>query len=124
MPIRLYRLEIRRWIRQGRKDILERVWCFRKDGYCTERIRKNSICIDCHDKAMHLEAKPNSRKCCFLRKVRDKPCYQCRIYGTAPETCSGYLCQKSLPVAHLKWKKTEELIARIGLTTYRKLIAD
>lgn len=35
-----------------------------------------------------------------------------------------HMWQKSLPVAHLKWKNTEELIAKIGPNAYRKLIAD
>jgi hypothetical protein len=39
----------------------------------------------------------------------------------APETCLGYLCRKSLPVAHLKWKDVDELIGKIGLSGYTEL---
>jgi len=120
-PIKVYTVEIKRWIGQGEKHILEHIWCFKKEGYCAKRI-SNSVCVDCDSNAKQIESESASRKGCpFLRRVRNKPYYKCSIRDTVPETCSGYLCQKSLSVAHLKWKNVDELIAKLGLPAYRKL---
>jgi len=123
-PIKICDEEIERWIREGRGDILGHVWCFRKEGYCAQRVSKNSICADCRLGIKQIERRSAKGKGCpFLRRVAAKPYHECVVHNTSPETCLGYLCQKSLPVAHLNWKNVDELIAKLGLPAYRKLTA-
>lgn len=120
MPVKVHSSEIRKWTNRFRRDILEHVWCFRKRGYCTERVSEDS-CVDCEHSVRYIESKSVDKGCPFLRRVGGKPYYECCIHDLAPETCLGYLCQKSLPVAHLKWKDVDELIGKIGLSGYTEL---
>lgn len=123
-PIRIHTEEIKRWIKERKRGILEHIWCFKKEGYCAERVSKNSTCADCRSNIMQIERRSTRGKGCpFLRRVRNRPYYECGIHNAAPETCSGYLCQKSLTVAHLNWRNVDELIAKLGLSEYRKLTA-
>ena len=120
-PIKVHTAEIKRWIRSRKRNILGCIWCFKKEGYCVERLHENSTCVDCDSTTKQIERKSSGEWCPFLRRVRKKPYYRCSNQKTKPETCSGYLCQKSLPVAHLRWKNVNELIAKIGLHAYAKL---
>jgi hypothetical protein len=68
--------------------------------------------VDCEHSAKYIEPESVDKGCPFLRRVRGKPYYECCIHDSTPETCSGYLCQKSLPFAHLRWKSVDELILK------------
>ena len=54
------------------------------------------------------------------RKVRGKPCYYCRIEEAKEflPISRAYVCSESVPVAHLNYKDTDELIEIIGLDAY------
>lgn len=111
--------DIRRWLDEGRSDILEHVCCCSKNVFCGELVGTDP-CDDCSMTIKEIVADTNGR-CPFVRKVRNKPYYKCRIHDTKTEECSGYLCMKSVPVAHLNWNSVEELISMIGLEKYLDL---
>jgi len=115
----VYKEDIERWIMDLRFDILEHIDCFDK-GWCVNHINLEP-CEDC-DSAIKEIVSIYNGKCPFVRKVRNKPYYKCRIHDTKPEECSGWLCDKSLPVAHLNWTGVEDLIQGIGLMRYKTLI--
>lgn len=103
-----------------RYDILEHVDCFEK-GWCINHSDLVEPCEDCDNAIKEIVTDSYSGRCPFVRKVRNKPYYECRIHDTSTEECRGYLCEKSLPVAHLNWIDVEDLIQRIGLKQYRSL---
>lgn len=37
---------------------------------------------------------------------------------TVPEECPGYLCEKSLPIAHINWVGVDDLIHKIGIEKF------
>jgi hypothetical protein len=114
----VYKEDIKRWIIDLRFDILQHVDCFDK-GWCADHINLEP-CEDCDNAGKEIVGIYDGR-CPFVRKVRNKPYYECRIHDTETEECSGYLCEKSLPVAHLNWFDVDDLIQRIGLERYRSL---
>jgi hypothetical protein len=65
-----------------------------------------------------------SEHCHFCRKVPKKVYYNCTINSEKEHIfdCRVYLCQKSLPVAHLQFNGIEDLIQLIGLPEYYSLI--
>jgi len=69
MPVKVHSSEIRKWTNRFRRDILEHVWCFRKRGYCTERVSEDS-CVDCEHSAKYIEPESVDKGCPFLRRVR------------------------------------------------------
>jgi Fe-S-cluster containining protein len=112
MPVRVHSLEIKRWIGQRRKEILKHIWCFHKAGYCIDRTRGISACMDCDRGTMQIESQSAGKGCPFLRRVQDGSYYECCIHDVEPETCSGYLCHKSLPFAHLRWRSVDKTMLK------------
>lgn len=117
----VYREDVKRWMIELRFDILEHVDCWSKRGFCIGLSDLFEPCDGC--KGGELVTFSKNWKCPFLRKVRNKPYYECRIHETTIEECRGYLCEKSVPVAHLNWIDVDDLIGRIGLEQYRLLRA-
>jgi len=115
--------DIQRWLDAMRIDILACVDCYKRGNLCAI-VSNDTLCADCFEARKETVAGGHSMRCPFVRKVRKKPYYYCRIHATRPEGCSGYLCMKSLPVAHLNWSNLEELIARVGLQRYLDLTKD
>jgi len=124
----VYREDIKKWIVESRYDILRHVSCSeyrdaRRIVYCASRFLHYDFENPCQNcRGGDLVPLPYSGRCRFLKKVRNKPYYECKIHDTTPEDCSGYLCEKSLPVAHLNWINVEDLIQKIGLEQYQALI--
>lgn len=117
----IYREDIEKWISESRYDILRHIYCLKYHVNCRSRFLHyyfENPCENC--RGGDLVPLPQG-KCHFLRKVRKKPYYECRIHDSTPENCSGYLCEKSLPVAHLNWIDVEDLIQRVGLERYKTL---
>jgi len=112
--------DIRRWFNEERFDILEHVYCYEKGDFCGA-ITYIDPCNNCSTTSKDIVTNRPSARCPFVRKVRNKPYYKCRIHGTKTEECAGYLCMKSVPVAHLNWNDVDELIAMIGLEKYLDL---
>lgn len=106
------REDIERWMNKLRYDILEYVDCWLKNGRCFHLSDLLQPCEECWGGIIITLS--SSGRCPFLRKVKNKPYYKCRIHDTSPETCRGYLCEKSLPIAHVNWDNIEELIEKIG----------
>jgi hypothetical protein len=106
--------DIKRWITEGRFDILQHVECFEKDSLCGNIIEIEQ-CEDCENTGKEIVANAGSGRCPFVRKVRKKLFYKCRIHSTKTEECRGYLCEKSLSFAHLNYNDVEELIALVGM---------
>lgn len=103
------REDIERWMTDLRYYILEYVDCFGK-GWCINYCDLVEPCEDCDNTIKEIVTDSYSGRCPFVRKVRDKPYYECRIHDTSPEGCRGYLCEKSLLIAHVNWGNIEELI--------------
>ena len=116
----VYKEDIERWITDLRFDILGHVDCFDKNDQCINQIDIEP-CEDCDNTIKEIVTDHWSGRCPFVRKVKNKPYYKCRIHDTGTEECSGYLCEKSLPFAHLNWVDVEDLIQKIGLEQYRSL---
>jgi len=116
----VYREDIETWMIDLRYDILEHVDCFEK-GWCTSHCDLVEPCDDCDDTIKEIVTNSYSGRCPFVRKVRNKPYYKCRIHDTRPEECRGYLCEKSLLIAYLNWDDIEELIREIGIEQLRSL---
>ena len=114
----VFKEDIERWTNDLEFDILEHVYCSKKRGWCITHVDVEP-CEDCG--SAEIVTRRWSMRCPFVRKVRNKPYYRCGIHDTLPEECSGYLCMKSLPVAHLNWTDVDELIQSIGLEQYRAL---
>jgi len=117
-----YREDIKRWISESRYDILRYVECRKSErgGKCAQFFLHYEFepCEDC--KGGYIL--PNdSGKCPFLRKVKGKPYYTCLIHDTPPKECSEFICNKSLPISHLKWAEIDELIQKIGVRQWKKL---
>jgi len=62
--------------------------------------------------------------CSFSVQVEGKPYYACRIHGYKRflKPCRVYLCSKSLPVADIEYSSIDELIEKIGLEAYYRLV--
>jgi hypothetical protein len=60
--------------------------------------------------------------CPLCKKARNKPYYGCRIHDNKPQGCRGFLCRKSIPVSHINYQDVEDLIKKIGLERYLKLV--
>jgi len=84
------REDIERWMTDLRYDILEHVDCFEK-GWCINHCDFVEPCEDCNNAIKEIVTIRSSGRCPFVRKVRNKPYYECRIHDTAPEECRGYL---------------------------------
>lgn len=67
-------VDVKRWKREGRKDILQYVY---------------TSGPGLHDLWVNQEGEALSR-CPFVRKDRGKPTYHCTIYETRPEACREY----------------------------------
>jgi hypothetical protein len=113
--------DIRRWVAEGRYDILQHVECFQKDEWCANVIDIEQ-CGDCENTGKEIVTNSYSGRCPFVRKVRKKPCYKCRIQSTKTEECSGYLCEKSLSFAHINYHCIEELIALMSQERFVSLL--
>lgn len=72
--------DIARWRKEGRTDILKYVWAYNlKDAdWCSCDIWVSPITGE------------DMIRCPFLRKVRNKDFYECRIHDTKPEECREY----------------------------------
>ena len=123
--IPVLRDDIRKWILKSRYDILRRVTC---REYTDMRL------VSCARRFLHYDEQnpcENCRggeidpvdggKCPFVAKVKNGPYEECKIYEARSEWCSDYLCEKSLPVAHLHWTNVKELIQKIGMRRYNSL---
>ncbi len=89
--------DVARWIREERWDIL----CYLDNCYelnlkenwkynnCLELISEKGQCKDCTGGDIE---NPHewSNRCVFLRKVKNKPYYKCRIQETKPNHCRAY----------------------------------
>ena len=117
----VYKEDIERWIMDLRFDILEHVDCFDKNDWCINQINLEP-CDDCDHTIKEIVTIHWSGRCPFVRKVRNKPYYKCRIHDTTPEECFGYLCKKSLSVAHINWNDVEDLIQKIGMERFESTI--
>lgn len=109
--------DIQRWLVERRIDILAHVDCLDKHACCAEVVNY-APCHSCSRATKEIVAFTSTGRCPFVRKVSGKPYYKCRIHTTKPEECSGYLCEKSIPVANLNWNGIDELISMIGLQKY------
>lgn len=93
---------ILRWQRTGRNDLLKYV--------------------DLVTREIHSE--PNWLGCKFCRKEKSKPYYGCKVnsFKEYIPVCKTYLCSKSVPVSHINFKDTDELIGLIDRSGYYDLI--
>jgi hypothetical protein len=114
----VYKGDIQRWTSELRYDIIENVECYDKGDWCINIIDFEP-CDDCSG-GETINAS-DSMRCPFVRKVRNKLYYKCRIRDSRTEECSGYLCNKSLPIANLKLNGVEEIIQKKGIRELRKL---
>ena len=76
--------DIERWKSEGRDDILKYIESYEingKIGYFDELWINPKTGEETH-------------RCPFLRKVRNKPIYKCRIHETKPNHCKGYHCDQ------------------------------
>jgi len=117
----VYKEDIERWIAELRFDILKHIDCFNKNDWCVNQIDIDP-CEDCDNTIKEIVNSHSwSGRCPFVRKVRNKPYYKCRVHETRPEECRGYLCQKSISIAHMNWENIEELIRKIGIEQLQSL---
>jgi len=116
----VYREDIERWMIELQYDILCYVECWSKNGFCADLSDLPEPCEDCQGGVILTSS--SSGRCPFVRKVRNKPYYKCRIHDTSSEECSGYLCEKSVPISNLKFADIEGLINKIGLRRYKVLV--
>jgi hypothetical protein len=116
----VYREDIKRWMIELRYDILCHVQCWSKDDFCANLSNLSEPCENC--RGGMIVTLSLSGRCPFVRKVRKKPYYECRIHDTSPEECSGYLCEKSVPISNLNFVDIEDLINKIGLKCYDLLV--
>jgi hypothetical protein len=116
----VYREDIRRWMIELRYDILCHVECWSKNDWCANLSELLEPCEDCSGGVIVNTS--SSGRCPFVRKVRKRPYYECRIHGTSSEECNGYLCEKSVPISNLKFVDVEDLIDKIGPKRYKLLV--
>lgn len=114
----VYTEDIERWVGEFRFDILEHVFCYGKNAFCAY---VPEICEDCSKTGKVIVNRGDSIRCPFLRKVRNRPYYECTIHNTKPRDCAKWVCGKSLAIAHLNWNGIEGLIQRIDFNRLRTL---
>ncbi len=85
-----YPKDIERWKAEGREDILQYA-----DMFIYAVLGEADLWI-------HPETGEEMFRCPFLRKVRNKPMYRCRIYETRPTMCRGF--------PHLEYDESGELV--------------
>lgn len=72
--------DIQLWRKEGRQDILEWV----------DMVTVGKGIVVSYDLWINQRTDEPAFRCPFLRKVRNKPCYTCRIYDVRPEVCRKY----------------------------------
>lgn len=80
----VYREDIKRWMIEAQHDILAHVDCLASNGWCFDLSDLIEPCEDCRGGFIVTHARLTGR-CPFVRKVRNKPYYKCRIHNTSPE---------------------------------------
>ena len=111
--------DVEGWMFGQKREVLGHVSCWSRDGTCASVSDLSEPCEGCD--GGQIMANGWSGRCPFLRKVRNKPYYGCRIHDALTEECSGFLCDKSWPIAHLDWDSIEELIEKFGVEGLRRL---
>ena len=86
--------DIKRWVRGSRYDILEYCEGWQEDCWLWDEQELISYLRDCTNSEMWFDPRTGEELslCPFLRKVRRKEQFECRIHDTKPLMCQEYIC--------------------------------
>ena len=92
------REDIERWKKEKRYDILKYI----------ESVEVNGEILYFDELWTNPKTGDETFKCPFLRKVRNRPIYKCRIHETKPNECRDFLCFTRFDSNKPDEKKTKE----------------